>query len=152
MTTAARTITKTAANGTAIVWTVEVTRDLRERVVNADGDIIHTGKMELVEYTRITVTAAGKAMGSGSCIEQPTPEGRKVGAVGRVGQVHCGADTRAEIETAIAEATAEVTTPEINAHIEATKDAEFDATKVEADYQAYTRSIDNAMTLGGKTF
>lgn len=70
---------------------------------------------------------------------------------GRLGAIWLSADATVLLEQAVAEATAEVTTPEIAAHIQARKDAVVANMQAEREHEAHVNAVENMMTLGGKS-
>ena len=140
MTTSNRTIEWTSQAGQPIVVTVTVSRELRERVVNADGDVIHTGKMELICSTALTATVGGQVKGESNAISD-APKGAPKQIVGVIGCVAMTATNRARIESAIAEAEAEATTPEISAYIAARETAINESNKAYNARKSYLATV-----------
>ena len=138
--TSTRTIEWMSQAGLPIVVTVEIVRELREVVINADGDMIHTGKMELVSSTSLTATVGGQVKGESNAISA-APKGAPKGITGVIGCVAMTATNRARVESAIAEAEAEATTPEISAYIAARKTAINESNKAYNARKSYLTTV-----------
>lgn len=135
-----REITCTAGNGKPVVVTVEVSRDLREVEINADGQMIKTGRMELVESTTLTAKIDSKVQGQSSYI-QSAPKGAPAAAKGAIGYLLLTADNKAKVEAAISSATDEATTPEIADHITAQADARAKSATMDRQSRDYAAKV-----------
>lgn len=144
------------------VFAVTVTRELRPVVISADGDMVTTGKIELYAQTQIQVTKGGKLVECGalevfsdaykaSASYKKTFQKFPAAPSARLGDMWLSADATALLEQAVAEATTEVTTPEIAAHIQARKDAVAANMQAEREHEAHVNAVESMMTLGGKS-
>jgi hypothetical protein len=147
-----KTIEWAGAKGQALVATIKVTRGLQPRAINADGQMIYTGTVDVIDRTSILIHMDGEQVASDSSISPAYPglPSHVAGIIG--GKVAIRADQVTAINAAIKEATAEVTTPEFAAHVEAAKAAQDKADKESAEYDAHYRRVSGMMTLNGRSY
>ena len=126
--------------GKAVVVTVTSTKILRERVINADGDVIHTGKSELIESTCLTAKVDGQIVGEASCVSS-APKGAPAGIVAVIGRLAMTQTNKVRIETAIQETAAQATTPEIAKYLSARSAALAQSAELDRRDRAYNRMV-----------
>ena len=158
MTTATRTIQR--GDVTIVVTS---TRNLSERVINADGDKINTGKIDLYSSDIITMSKAGKQIASGelevftdaykaspsfsrSFSKFPAPP------AGRIGDGFVSQEAVVQILGALAETAAEVDTPAVLTHRAITIAASAISRLESARYEAHAKAVENMMTLNGRSY
>ena len=152
MSTTTKSVTWTGRGGQSLVATIRVNRDLTPRIVDLDGQLVTTSEIDTIDETSIIIHMDGVQVASGSHIAPPCP-GTLADVAGIVGgKVTLRIAQVEAINQAIADATAEATTPEFVAHIAAVKVAQDAADKAAAEYDEHTRRVDNMMTLGGRTY
>ena len=130
----------TSQAGKAVVVTVTSTKILRERVINADGDVIHTGKVELIESTCLAAKVDGQIVGESYCLS-PAPEGAPAGIAAVIGRLGMTQANKARIETAIQETSTQATTPEIAEYLSARSAALAQSAELDRRYRAYNRMV-----------
>lgn len=153
--------TKTITRG-QYVFTVSVTRELRQQVLDADGQMVATGKQELIASTEINVTKDGKFFDRGilevfSDLYKASPNYQRSFAnfptkpASRLGDMFLSDEATAELSSAIDAATADAMTPEIESFVAAKKAREQQNRIESAEYEAHVKAVENMMTLGGKS-
>jgi adhesin HecA-like repeat protein len=139
----------TLGNGKTVNVEIRVNRELVERVINADGDVIHTGIMDPTSYTSITATVDGTVIASGAL---EIARANTQGVVSNVGKLGIKAEQDAIVRALVAEAEAEATSPEYAARIQQINAAEIKAAQVDAEYADHVRKVDGMMTLNGRSY
>lgn len=146
---ATRNTSWTLGNGKTVKIEICVNRELVERVINADGDVIHTGIMDPISNTSITATVDGTVIAAGAL---EVARANSQGCVSNVGKLGIKAEQDAIVRALIAEAEAEATSPEYAARIDQINAAEIKAAQVDAEYKDHVSKVEGMMTLNGRSY
>ena len=145
-----KTMSWSLGDGREVILTVKATKTLTRRVINADGDMIDTGIMDLDARTEIIAEVGGSILARGSYIEETRPNSQ--GVVARLGKLGMCPEIAAKARALVAQAEAEAVTPEYAARVTDIDAAEAKADKVETEYATHAAHVDSMMTLGGRSY
>ena len=144
-----KTMSWTLGDGREVTLTVKATKTLTRRGINADGDRIDTGIMDLDARTEIIAEVGGSILARGSYIEEARPNSQ--GVVARIGKLGMLPEVAAKARALVAQAEADAVTPEYAARVAEIAAAEAQADLTYADYRKHTASVESMMTLGGRS-
>jgi len=141
----------TTIKGTKVQTTIEVVRGFETLSVNLDGDVVSTSRF--AESTNVTTAIAGLVVSGGfsTSLYRGTPAGVVAQITDVVKKVQINLDAiqygiyKSTLDAMVAE---EESKPEVAAYREMCWKNEAES----RDYDRFTRRVENAMTLNGKTY